>query len=181
MPNYVRWRAAGATYFFTVVTSRRRRLFADAAARRLLRQAFVDTRRRWAFDMFAVVVLPDHLHCIWMLPPEDDDFPKRWSHLKRRFTQQFLAAGGHEIQVSGNRRRHRERGVWQARYWEHLVRDEQELYAYRDDVHLNPVKHGYVERPTDWPWSSVHRHLSQGWLTPDWTGWTPIEVPDIGE
>ncbi len=181
MPNYVRWREDGATYFFTVVAQGRRRLFDNEAARKILRRAFVEVRQRWAFDMFACVLLPDHLHCVWALPPGDDDFPLRWANIKRRFTQGYLSSGGTALPVTDSRRRHNERGVWQPRYWEHRVRDENEMYAYRDYIHLNPVKHGYVRDPLDWPWSSVHRHLQLGWLDRDWTAWTPITTYVVGE
>lgn len=181
MPNYRRLREKGATYFFTVVTHQRRPILDDPTAWRLLRRSFVGVRRKWPFEMFACVLLPDHLHCIWTLPSNDDRFPMRWANVKRLFTQGYLRTGGTELGVSANRRRHHERGVWQPRYWEHLIRDERELYAYRDYIHLNPVKHGLVKDPLDWPRSSVHRHLQLGWLEPDWTGWTPIEVPILGE
>lgn len=101
--------------------------------------------------MFACVLLPDHLHCLWTLPEGDDDLPVRWANTKRRFTQEYLARGGVALPVSNNRQRHQERGVWQPRYWEHRIRYEQEHYAYRDYIHLNPVKHGYVRDPLDWP------------------------------
>lgn len=176
MPNYVRWRDVGATYFFTVVTYRRRRLFENPTARSTLRRAFVEVRRQWPFDMFACVLLPDHLHCVWTMPEGDDDFPIRWANIKRLFTQEFLRLGGVPLGVSNSRLRHNEKGVWQPRYWEHRIRNEEEQYAYRDYIHLNPVKHGYVRDPLDWPYSSVHRHLQLGWLSPDWTGWTPISI-----
>ncbi len=181
MPNYVRWREDGATYFFTVVTYRRRRLFEDPTARQALRRAFVEVRRQWPFDMFACALLPDHLHCIWTLPDGDDSFPMRWANIKRRFTQSYLSRGGVDLPVSENRTRHNERGMWQPRYWERRIRNEDEMYAYRDYIHLNPVKHSYVREPTDWPWSSVHRHLRLGWLDRDWTAWTPIAADVAGE
>ncbi|NOS99912.1 MAG: transposase [Phycisphaerales bacterium] len=181
MPNYVRWRTDGASYFFTVVTYRRRRLFNDPVARRCLRRAFVDVRRQWPFDMFASVLLPDHLHCLWTLPDGDDRFPMRWANIKRLFTQSYLAAGADELPVTSNRDRHNERGVWQPRYWEHRIRGEDEWFAFRDYIHLNPVKHGLVEDPLKWPWSSVHRHLRLGWLDADWTSWSPIKADIVGE
>jgi putative transposase len=181
MPNYLRWRETGATYFFTVVTCRRRPLFLEPRARDALRKSLVEVRRRWPFKMFAAVLLPDHLHCIWTLPPSDDHFPIRWANVKRHTTQRYLAAGGHERCVTDSQSRHRERGIWQTRYWEHRVRDERELLALRDYIHLNPVKHGHTHDPLAWPWSSVHRHLAAGWLEPDWTGWTPIQASIVGE
>lgn len=170
MPNYVRWREAGATYFFTLVTHRRRPLFRDDVARRTLSRAFVAARQRWPFDMPACVLLPDHLLCIWSLPDDDDDFPVRWANVKRLFTQNYLANGGRALPVSPSRVRHNERGIWQPRYWEHRIRDEDELRAYRDYIHINPVKHGLVEQPTAWPWSSVHRYIRLGWLDANWFG-----------
>ncbi len=116
MPNYIRWREEGASYFFTVVTYRRRKLFENAHARRALWRAFVSVRRRRPFDMFACVLLPEHLHCLWTLPEGDDDFPIRWANIKRLFTKEFVAGGGRPLPVSADRARHRELGVWQARY-----------------------------------------------------------------
>jgi putative transposase len=180
MPNYVRLREPGATYFFTVVTYRRRPLFNDARARAALRRSMVTVRQRWPFDMFAAVLLPDHLHCIWTLPANDDDFPRRWADVKRLMTKRFIATGGRAGAVSSAQRRRRDSGVWQSRYWEHQIRSEREMLALRDYIHLNPVKHGHASDPVAWPWSSVHRHLALGWLEPEWTAWTPIDV-DVGE
>ena len=179
MPNYIRWREYGASYFFTVVTYRRRTLFADARARRALHRAFVSVRRDQPFGMFACVLLPDHLHCLWTLPEGDDEFPRRWANIKRRFTKTFLAEGGQALSVSADRARHRERGVWQARYWEHRIRDETDWFRHRDYIHLNPVKHRFAKEPVDWPWSSFHRHVQLGWLDPNWPGASAIDLPEV--
>lgn len=179
MPNYIRWRDYGASYFFTVVTYRRRKLFECENARCALRRSLVSVRQRWPFDMFACVLLPEHLHCIWTLPNDDDDFPIRWANIKRLFTKAFMANGGSALQVSPDRARHRERGVWQARYWEHRIRDENDWYRHRDYIHLNPVKHGLVSQPCDWPWSNFHRHVQLGWLDPNWPGSSPVDMPDV--
>jgi putative transposase len=182
MPNYVRWRDSGASYFFTVVTYRRRPLFSNASARRILRRAMVEVRSRWPFDMFACVLLPDHLHCLWTLPDGDDDFPVRLANIKRLFSHDYLRSGRRALPVSRNRIRHREVGVWQPRYWEHRIRDETDWYRHRDYVHLNPVKHGLASEPAAWPWSSFHRHVRLGWLDPNWPGSLPIEEPgEVGE
>jgi len=179
MPNYVRWRERGASFFFTVVTYRRRPLFAQSPARRLLRRAMVEVRRPWPFDMFACVLLPDHLHCLWTLPDDDDNFPIRWANIKRLFSARYIREGGEALPVSSNRARHGEVGLWQPRYWEHRIRDETDWYRHRDYIHLNPVRHGYVQRPEDWPWSSFHRHAQLGWLDPHWPGSSPVDLPEI--
>ena len=129
--------------------------------------------------MFACVVLPDHLHCLWTLPDADDDFPVRWANIKRIFTQAYLRDGGSALPVSENRATHHERGVWQPRYWEHRIRDQVDWYQHRDDIHLNPVEHGYVRQPKDWPWSSFHRHVRLGWLDPNRPGSSPVDLPEV--
>jgi putative transposase len=181
MPDYVRWREKGATYFFTVVTYRRRRILSTALGRRLLRQAMVVVRAKRPFDMPACVLLPDHLHCIWTLPEDNDDFPLRWRQIKEWFTRKYLAAGGSALAVTEQQRRQGRLGVWQSRYWEHRIRDEEDYLRHRDYIHLNPVKHGYVSTPEQWAWSSFHRHVRLGWLDPNWPGASPVELPDVRE
>ncbi len=130
--------------------------------------------------MFACVLLPDHLHCLWTLPSGDDDFPIRWANIKRLFTKAYLAGGGTGSPVSASGERHREGGVWQARYWEHRIRDETDWSRHRDYIHLDPVKHGLASDPRDWRWSSFHRHVELGWLDPNWPGTSPVDVPVVG-
>ena len=123
MPNFRRWSVPGGTYFFTQVTDRRVRFLTCDLARSLLRRAIGDTRRRWPFEIKAWVLLPDHLHTIWSLPPGDADYSRRWGFLKKEFTKAFLAAGGPEAPRSAGRVRDGRRGVWQPKFWEHTIRD----------------------------------------------------------
>jgi REP element-mobilizing transposase RayT len=106
----------------------------------LLRQAFRYVRRRHPFDIEAIVVLPDHLHAIWMLPEGDADFALRWRLIKSMFSR-GLPAGE---RTSASRAQKGERGIWQRRYWEHTLRDEEDFARYADYIHFNPVKHGHV-------------------------------------
>ena len=181
MPNYVRWREKGASYFFTVVAYKRRRILSDAGARRILRRAMVHVRSGLPFDMLACVLLPDHLHCIWVLPEGDDDFPRRWRQIKERFTRGYLAGGGIALPVTKQQEVQGRVGVWQPRYWEHRIRSEPDYLQHRDYIHLNPVKHGYVTAPEHWPWSSFHRHVALGWLDPHWPGSSAVEMPTVRE
>ena len=181
MPTYVRWREQGAAYFFTLVTYRRQRILTGDMSRRILRRSFASVRRRLPFDLLAFVLLPDHLHCIWSLPDGDDDFPARWRQIKTLFTRDYLAQGGRDWDVTEQTRRQGRRGIWQPRYWEHRIRDEEDYFRHRDYIHLNPVRHGYVERLEDWPWSSFHRHVRMGWLDPKWPGSSPVELPPVEE
>ncbi len=119
MTTYRRNFVAGGCYFFTVnLTERRSRLLTDQIE--LLRTAFRDTRQRHPFTIDAIAVLPDHLHTIWTLPEGDDDFAVRWALVKASFSRTLRKGEP----VSASRRRKRERGIWQRRYWEHTIRDE---------------------------------------------------------
>ncbi|MCA9069106.1 MAG: transposase [Planctomycetaceae bacterium] len=168
MPNYRRYHVAGGTYFFTVKTERNAPLFRDAANVRLLGEVFREMKNHWPLTIDAMVLLPDHLHTIWSLPSGDAQYPTRWAWLKKEFTRRFLAHGGKEQARSRSRRRHRRRGVWQRRYWEHTIEEEQDFEAHFDYIHWNPVKHGYVKCPADWPYSSFHRWVRNSVYPPNW-------------
>lgn len=180
MPDYRRYFAPGGTYFFTVVTAGRQPWFRDAAARALLGAAIRRTRAESPFETLAIVLLPEHLHAIWTLPPGDDGYPDRWKAIKARFTSTWLASGGGETEVSRGYQVQRRRGVWQARFIEHVIRDEQDLHAHADYLHYNPVKHALVVCPKDWPWSSFHRFVKLGEYEPDW-GCRHCPPPEFGD
>jgi putative transposase len=158
MTNYRRANFEGGYYFFTVVTHDRRPFLTEPLARQCLHAAWKEARQQADFEMIAVCLLPDHLHCIWRLPQGDCDFSIRWARIKAGFTRRFLASGGTEYAQSLSRMGRRERGIWQRRFWEHQIRDETDLQHHVDYIHYNPVKHGLVARVEDWPWSSYHRY-----------------------
>jgi len=121
---------------------------------------------RQPVNTLAIVILPDHLHCLWELPPGDTDYSERWRWIKREFTRDWLAIGGTEVTTPATSQRRR--GVWQRRFWEHMIRDETDLENHFDYIHYNPVKHGLVARPRDWLWSSFHRWVRRGHYQADW-------------
>jgi putative transposase len=162
MPNYRRAIVPGGSFFFTVVVHRRRPLFDQPAATALLGSVFRRCLMRWPFTVNAVVLLPDHLHTIWSLPPGDSDYSKRWGWLKKEFTKSWLQIGGQDYVVSEGRKRQRRRGIWQPRFWEHTLEDEDDFEAHFDYIHWNPVKHGHVDCPHQWPHSSFHRYVRLG-------------------
>jgi len=97
MSNYRRCYVLGGSYFFTVVTERRAKILGNDLTRDLLRAAFQDCFHRWPpFRVDAMVMLQDHMHAIWTLPPDDSAYPKRWGAIKKHFTQSWLALGGAE-------------------------------------------------------------------------------------
>ncbi|MCK9200513.1 MAG: transposase [Gallionella sp.] len=165
MTNYRRSDVAGASYFFTVnLADRSQSLLTDNIA--LLRSAFEYARERYPFSIDAVAILPEHLHTIWTLPEGDSDFALRWRLIKTVFSRN-LPHGEHR---SDSRQGRGERGIWQRRYWEHLIRDEADFSRHVDYIHINPVKHGLVSRVADWPHSSFHRYVRAGVLPVDWAG-----------
>ncbi|QIZ71630.1 REP-associated tyrosine transposase [Oxynema aestuarii] len=168
MAEYRREYWQGATYFFTQVTCDRQPWLCDDMARVALRQAIETVRRKRPFQIDAFVLLPDHFHCLWTLPENDGDFSTRMRLVKSHVTRAIGDRLNLETTITASRKARRERNLWQRRFWEHRVRDEQEFAAYCDYIHINPVKHGLCKSPTDWPWSSIHRFIRQGIYPPDW-------------
>jgi len=168
MPDYKRWFCAGGTYFFTIVTYNRRKIFCDAHARASLHHAMAEVQASRPFEMLSVVLLPDHCHCIWKMAADDDNFSVRWGMIKRRFTRLWLTCGGQDVSVSPSRTKRGESGVWQRRFWEHLIRDQQDFARHMDYIHYNPVKHGYVRCPHQFQHSSFHRWVKERVYEFDW-------------
>lgn len=157
MSNYRRYYLKGGTWFFTVNLKNRQ---SDILVRRIaaLRTVVQDVKAARPFHINACVILPEHLHCIWTLPENDGDFSCRWREIKKMFTKA----------IRGN-------GIWQPRFWEHAIRDEEDFRHHVDYIYLNPVKHGWVTRVQDWPFSSFHRDVRHGRYPADWAG----EAQDI--
>lgn len=181
MPNYRRNYVPGGTYFFTVVTHERRPILTTPLARECLREAISDERDARPFEQFAIVLLPDHLHAIWILPPGDDDYSTRWEMVKSTFTRNYLKRGGEEGATTLSRLKHRERAVWQRRFWEHTCEDEDDLKRFCDYLHWNPVKHGLVERVVDYPWSTFRKFVKMGEYALDWGSVDPCPGFDAPE
>lgn len=163
--RYRRAIAAGGSYFFTVNLADRS---ADTLVRYIeeLRTVMYQVKQAHPFSIVAMVVLPEHLHAIWRLPPGDADYPLRWSLIKSGFSRRI--AKGEPVHAS--RKAKRERGIWQRRYWEHQIRDDDDLARHVDYIHYNPVKHGWVEHAMDWPHSTFHEFVKREMVSPDWGG-----------
>ena len=165
MPNYRRYRIPGGCYFFTVNLLGRR---TDLLVRHIdsLREALAAVRKRRPFHIDAWVVLPDHMHCVWTLPEGDQDFSTRWRLIKTRLAA-ALPRSSEELALS---RRTGERCIWQRRFWEHAIHDDHDYAAHVDYVHVNPLKHGLVQRVADWPHSTFGRYVERGIYPFDWGG-----------
>jgi putative transposase len=176
MTDYRRNFLVGGRFFFTVnLAERHRRLLTDQIDK--LRTAVRETRRYHPFTIDAMVVLPDHLHAVWTLPEGDADFATRWRLIKSAFSRSLT--GGERI--SDSRAAKGERGIWQRRYWEHTIRDEDDFARHVDYIHINPVKHRLVARVRDWPYSSFHRLVKLGAYPEDWAGDASNDGGDFGE
>jgi REP-associated tyrosine transposase len=174
--NYRRNFIQGGSFFFTVsLAARHSRLLVERIE--LLQQAFRYTQSRHRFTIDALVVLPDHLHAIWTLPSGDADYATRW-----RLIKTVVSRGVERLEErSESRRLKRERGIWQRRYWEHTLRNEDDFERHCDYIHFNPVKHGYVKSVSDWRFSSFQKFVRNGLYPADWAGVIGTDQCDFGE
>jgi len=166
MPEYRRAWVGGGTFFFTVVTYKRHPFFAEEPAITLLDKCFQIAASEHPYAIDAIVILPDHLHCIWTLPDNDSDFSTRWKFIKTTFTKNY--SGSNAKNVSASRRSKGERGIWQRRFWEHMIRDQKDFSRHCDYIHYNPVKHEYVNLPIEWKYSSFRKFVEKGQYPENW-------------
>ena len=166
MPDYRRAWHPGGTYFFTVNLLQRQGNDLLTRHIELLRAVVKSVRQRHPFTIHGWAVLPEHLHCVIELPPDDANYATRWRLIKMEFSKALPRTE----RLSAVRTRRGERGIWQRRYWEHLIRDERDYRAHMDYVHINPVKHGLVECVADWPYSTFHRMVEEGIYPGNWAG-----------
>ena len=152
-----------AVYFLTIVMANRRDVFQNREHYVLLWRKMASLRERFGVDYDAWVLLPNHMH--WLLRPRKADYSKVVTAFKRGIGLEWKERGW----KSGGE------SIWQYRFWEHTIRDARDFRMHLDYIHMNPVKHGLVSRPADWPWSSVHRYVRLGWYEPGWTG--RVELP----
>ena len=154
--RYRRCYVEGGCYFFTVnLLQRDKTLLVDHID--LLRSSVRWVKQRQPFQIDAWVVMPDHIHAVWTLPEGDSDYSSRWCEIKKRFSKGMPYGEARSLV-----RLHKgERGIWQRRFWEHTIRNDDDLKHHIDYVHQNPIKHGLVTDLKDWPYSSYHRWLRQ--------------------
>jgi REP-associated tyrosine transposase len=175
MTSYRRAKTSGGVYFFTVNLAERRHTTLVNHID-LLKRSFREEQKAHPFRINALVILPDHLHAVFTLPAEDTDYSGRW----RRIKAAFSAALPPTERRSASRRSKGERGIWQRRFWEHLIRNEQDYARHVDYIHFNPVKHGHVTRVQDWPHSTFHRFVRAGKYPLDWAGGDEVSFA-VGE
>ena len=178
MANYRRLYVKGGTYFFTVVTQKRRPIFAEEKSIQILRDVFNLVMERKPFQIESIVVLPDHIHCIWTLPKGDHEYSERWKGIKYRFSLNLKKS----FPTTESMNKKKEKGLWQRRFWEHLIRDQDDFNRHVDYIHYNPVKHNLAKRALDWPHSSFKRFVMKGTYEKNWGSALPsnIEGMELG-
>ena len=175
MANYQRLYDKSGTYFFTVVTQERRPIFFNEENIQKLRNVFKEVMEKRPFNIEAIVILPDHIHCIWKLPHNDCDFSNRWKEIKYRFSIDYNGP----FPKSDSMNKKKEKGLWQRRFWEHLIRDQEDFNRHFDYIHYNPVKHKLTERVIDWPYSSFKRFVDKGIYKQNWGAILPENIEDM--
>ena len=168
MPEYRRIYLEGSTYFFTIITYKRSPIFKNPIARNILHNTFEQVKFRLPFDIIAICLLPDHIHLLMRLPDNDSDYSMRIREIKRLFTISYKSQFSSQFERNASRLNKQEATIWQRRFWEHTIRDEKDLQNHFDYIHFNPVKHGLVEEPGDWQWSSFQRYVEMGFYPQDW-------------
>jgi putative transposase len=176
MSYYRRAKIEGGLFFFTVTLADRS---SDLLVREIdrFRTVYIAVAKQHPFETVAICVLPEHLHAVWSLPPDDANFSLRWSLIKRNFS---IGLAGN-VQRSSSKIAKREKGIWQRRFWEHVIRNDADLERHVDYTHFNPVKHGHVARVRDWPHSSFGRYVARGILPADWGGNMREPTGNFGE
>ena len=182
--KYRRAKIKGGTYFFTVVTNRRIKIFKKQNNVQLLREAFKYVMNRHPFKIDAFILLPDHLHCIWTLPHDDADFSTRWRLIKSYFSRKFdlvsrVDEGNPTMWIdTSSRSKKNEKPIWQRRFWEHFIRDDEDFKRHVEYIHYNPVKHELAASPKDWLNSSFHRYVKKGKYNLEWGAGAAIEFDE---
>jgi len=176
MPDYRRNRVPGGCYFFTVnARDRRSSLLVEQIS--LLRECIRACRAGASFHIDAWAVLPDPMHCIWTLPEGDANDPVRWLTIKKQFSRALPNIEPRSpVMIARG-----ERGIWQRRYWEHTIRDEDDYARHMDYVHFNPVKHGLVNAAADWPYSTFRQAIERGIYPEQWAPLGGMMEGEFGE
>ena len=143
----------------------------------LIKEAFQYVIKQHPFRIRAFVLLPDHIHCIWTLPENDNAFSMRWRLIKSYFSRR--CKNEYKKFQSASRQSKGEQGIWQRRFWEHQIRNEIDFTKHVEYIHFNPVKHRLVKSPINWPYSSFHRHVKQGTYDSDWGASTEINFDEM--
>jgi len=151
MPNYKRYFLHGHSYFLTVVTHQRQNILIDYID--ILRESFRESKQFYTYTINEIVILPDHFHLI-ITPQNVMEYPKIIKAIKYNFTRRYE---NQTIEQSHSRYKKKMKAIWQKRYYEHTIRDEEDYQRCVEYIYLNPIKHQYVKNITEWQYSSYYK------------------------
>ena len=157
MTNIRRYQSLNQAIFITAVCRQRQPILANDLEKQSLLAIMREVKTEMPFRLAAYVVLNNHFHCL-IRPEEHCDFSRIIQSIKLRFTHRWKAQHNVNSPVR----------LWQRRFWDHVIRDAEDLHRHLDYIHFNPVKHGLVTDPADWPWSSFKAHQAKGRYPLDW-------------
>jgi putative transposase len=175
MVQYRRNHEPDGLYFFTVTLKNRNTTLLTEHIDKL-KKSLQRVQKENAYETKAIVVLPEHIHTIWKMPGEDQNYSLRWRKIKSYFTHSLNTLG---VPIAKNTRG--EFNIWQSRFWEYTIRNERDFENHVNYIHYNPVKHGLVNHVRDWPYSSFHRYVRQRILDLDWGSACESNDRDYGE
>lgn len=162
MANYKRLFLEEYNYiFFTLVTYNRQPILINNIE--LLKKSIKIAKSKYKFEIIAIVVLKDHLHFILKVE-NTKDYPKIIYQIKYNFSK--ILPKNKNIEESKVKKG--EKGIWQRRYWEHTIRNLNDLNKHLDYIHYNPIKHEYVETARDWKYSSFKNFVKENYYDEDW-------------
>lgn len=172
MRNYIRDKTQDGCYFLTFnLIDRKSQLLLTHIDK--FRIAYARTVQQHRFHLEAMVVLPDHVHIMITLPEDSDNYAIVVASLKSQFSRQL-----NNIEtITSWRQAKREKGIWQRRFWVHCIRDDTDYRQHMNYIHYNPVKHGHVAKPQDWPYSTLHKLIEKDIYPTDWG--TKENIKDI--
>jgi len=158
LSNYNELYIPGKTYFLTLVTHDRQPILTTESGQTCLQKAWKQQQLVRPFETVALCILPDHLHSIITL--DDADVETRIEKIKAAFAKSYLKTQGiaHSI----------EHPIWQNRFWQHRIRGQRDFSDHLDYLHYNPVRHGLVDQCKEWPYSTFHKFVHNGWYDEDW-------------
>ena len=163
--NYRRLFVKNSYVFITIVTAKRRKILIDNID--ILRNAFKNTINSFNYEIYAICVLPDLIHMI-IKPFDINDYPKIVQQVKRYFSQNIDKNTLDNYSLTSGNVKRKECDIWQHKYWEHTIRDENDLNKHTDYIHYNPLKHKYVNKVSDWDYSSFKKFVQNKLYDINW-------------
>lgn len=158
MPDFHRFYIPNSIIFITSVTENRRPYLKESEDIKIFWEVLNTSKKIHPFSLLAYVILPDHFHFLISLPEPSDNFSTVVHSIKRNFTIEYKKC--HSITTSLK--------LWQSRFWDHVIRNQEDLSIHFDYIHWNPVKHGYVSEPNSWIQSSYLDWVDRGYYEKNW-------------